>query len=73
MCGPWRAASDLVLEPEIGDFGYDDFARAADLIRAGEVACRAAMPTIREWFPSMQTQQIAQAPAATTVPVTVKS
>lgn len=69
MCGPWRAASDLVLEPEIGDFGYDDFARATDLIRAGEVACRAAMPTIREWFPATQTLQTGQVPAATTVPV----
>jgi hypothetical protein len=61
-----------VLEPEIGDFGYDDFARATDLILAGEVACRAAMPTIREWFPATQTQA-AQAPAATAVPVAAKS
>jgi hypothetical protein len=72
MCGPWRAASDLVLEPEIGDFGYDDFARATDLIRAGEMACRAAMPTIREWFPATHIQT-AQAPAATSVPVVAKS
>jgi NTE family protein len=51
MCGPWRAASDLVLEPAIGEFGYDDFARAMDLIRAGEVAARAALPEIKAWLP----------------------
>jgi NTE family protein len=52
MCGPWRAASDVVVEPEIGQFGYDDFARAPELIRAGEAATRKMLPSIREWFPA---------------------
>lgn len=74
MCGPWRAASDVVLEPEIGDFGYDDFARATDLIHAGEVACRAAMPMIREWFPAITTEAIGQQPTtAASLPVAAKS
>ena len=73
MCGPWKAASDLVLEPEIGDFGYDDFARATDLIRAGEVACRAAMPTIRQWFTATLPQPAQQQNATATVPVIAKS
>ena len=73
MCGPWRAASDVVLEPEIGDFGYDDFARAGELIRAGEVACRAAMPQIREWMPSVPSVQAAPQPASATVPAIAKS
>jgi NTE family protein len=51
MCGPWKAASDLILEPAIGEFGYDDFARAADLIRAGEAVARTALPQIRQWLP----------------------
>jgi hypothetical protein len=51
MCGPWKAASDIVLQPEIGEFAYDDFVRAPDLIRCGEVAARAAMPEIRAWMP----------------------
>jgi NTE family protein len=72
MCGPWRAASDVVLEPEIGDFGYDDFARAAELIRAGEVACRAAMPTIRAWMPATAIQTAPQQ-ATATVPAVAKS
>jgi NTE family protein len=49
-CGVWRAASDLVLEPDVSPYGYDDFAHAPDLIRAGEVAARAALPEIRKWL-----------------------
>lgn len=52
MCGPWKSASDVVLEPAIGEFGYDDFVRAPDLIRAGEVVARAALPQIMEWIPA---------------------
>jgi NTE family protein len=62
MCGPWQAATDVLLQPEIGEFAYDDFVRAPDLIRAGEAAARAAMPQIRAWFP-------APAPAAVPGPV----
>jgi NTE family protein len=72
MCGPWRAASDVVLEPEIGDFGYDDFARASELIRAGEVACRAAVSSIRAWMPAT-TLQPAPQQANTPVPAVAKS
>jgi NTE family protein len=71
MCGPWRAASDLVLEPEIGEFGYDDFVRAPELIKAGEMAARAALPQIRTWLPSLASQEPAT-PAATTIPATAK-
>jgi NTE family protein len=78
MCGPWRAASDVVLEPAIGEFGYDDFARALDLVRAGEVAARAALPQIKAWFPESATapqqeiQQQATQAVAGAVPVVVK-
>ncbi len=51
MCGPWKLASDVIMAPEIGQFSYDDFVRAPEMIRAGEAAARAVMPTIREWFP----------------------
>jgi NTE family protein len=55
MCGPWKAASDIILQPEIGEFAYDDFVRAPDLIRCGEVTARAAMPEIRKWMPAPAT------------------
>jgi NTE family protein len=51
MCGVWKSAADLVLEPAIGEFSYDDFVRAPELIKTGEVAARAALPQIRSWFP----------------------
>lgn len=74
MCGPWKSASDVVLEPAIGEFGYDDFVRAPDLIRAGEVVARAALPQIMEWIPTAQPaeQKIVSAvslPTTKTAPV----
>jgi hypothetical protein len=47
----------VVIEPEIGEFGYDDFVRAPELVRAGEVATRAVLPKIREWLPTAQPEQ----------------
>ncbi len=70
MCGPWKAASDIILEPEIGEFAYDDFVRAKDLIRCGEVATRAAIPQIRAWMPAPE-PAIATAAVAAAVTTTV--
>ena len=64
MCGPWQAASDIVLQPEIGEFAYDDFVRAPELIRVGEAATRAVLPQIREWMPALAQEPISQAPIA---------
>ena len=50
MSGLWRGAADLVIEPKVAGYGYDDFKRADDLIQAGETAMRAAMPTVRKWL-----------------------
>jgi NTE family protein len=62
MCGVWKSAADVVLEPAIGEFSYDDFVRAPELIKAGEAAARAALPQIRSWFPaSSQAQESASA------------
>ncbi len=69
MCGPWRAASDIVIEPEIGDFGYDDFVRAPELVRAGELAGRAVIQQIKSWLPEVApVQATAQAPAPLPAP-----
>jgi NTE family protein len=46
----WRGAADLVVEPDVAGFGYDDFKRAGELIRAGEVAMRQALPEVRKWL-----------------------
>ncbi|MCU0291340.1 MAG: patatin-like phospholipase family protein [Thermoanaerobaculaceae bacterium] len=39
--------ADVVVEPFVGDVGYDDFSQAKRLIEAGEEAARAALPRIR--------------------------
>jgi NTE family protein len=50
MSALWRGAADLVVEPDVAGFGYDDFKRAADLIKVGEVAMRNALPEVRKWI-----------------------
>jgi NTE family protein len=46
----WREAADLVIEPDVAGFAYDDFKRAKDLIRVGEAAMRQALPEVRTWL-----------------------
>jgi NTE family protein len=55
----WRGAADLVVEPDVAGFAYDDFKRSGELIRAGEVAMRQALPEVRRWL---------EAAAATSAP-----
>ena len=59
MSTVWRGAADLVIEPDVAGFAYDDFRRAAELVRAGEVAMRQALPQVRKWL---------EAPAEVNVP-----
>ena len=37
-----------VIEPDVAGFAYDDFRRAAELVHAGEVAMRQALPQVRK-------------------------
>lgn len=46
----WREAADIVIEPDVAGFGYDDFKRADELVHAGEVAMRKALPDVRKWL-----------------------
>lgn len=46
----WRPWTDLLVEPDVKGFKYDDFEHACDLIREGETATRAALPEIRAWL-----------------------
>ena len=50
MSPAWRGAADLVVEPEVAGFAYDDFKRAGDLISVGETAMRKALPEVRKWL-----------------------
>ncbi len=46
----WQGAADVVVEPDVAGFAYDDFKRSDELIRSGEVAMRQAMPEVRKWL-----------------------
>jgi NTE family protein len=50
MSSLWKDAADLVIEPDVAGFAYDDFKRADELIHVGEVAMRNALPVVRKWM-----------------------
>jgi len=50
MSPVWKSAADLVIEPDVAGFDYDDFKRADELIHVGEVAMRRALPQVRSWI-----------------------
>lgn len=43
----WRSSADVVIEPDVARFAWDDFSRTAELLQAGEAAAIAALPGIR--------------------------
>lgn len=50
MSPVWRSAADLVIEPDVAGFDYDDFKRADELMHVGEEAMRRALPEVRKWL-----------------------
>ena len=43
----WRQQADVIIEPDVKPFVWDDFSRANEMVAAGEAAARAALPQIR--------------------------
>jgi len=43
----WRQQADVIIEPDVKPFVWDDFSRSPDMIAAGETATLAALPEIR--------------------------
>jgi NTE family protein len=43
----WRRATDIIIEPNVKDFLWDDFEKTLELIAVGETAARAALPKIQ--------------------------
>jgi NTE family protein len=75
MMGPvWRGAADLVIEPDVAGFDYDDFKRADELIQVGEHAMRNALPQVRKWLelPAESASPL-KAPALVASPVTMSA
>ena len=46
----WRGAADVIVEPDVAGFAYDDFKRAGELVTSGEVAMRKVLPEVRKWL-----------------------
>jgi NTE family protein len=44
----WRQQADVIIEPDMKTFVWDDFTRTPELVQAGEAAAREALPRIRE-------------------------
>jgi NTE family protein len=65
----WRGAADVIVEPDVAGFSYDDFKRAGELISAGEEAMRKVLPEVRKWLETpMETPVVAKARAAVARP-----
>jgi NTE family protein len=68
MSGLWETAADVILQPDVRGFSYDGFDRAPELIRAGEVAARQALPAIRQWFAQPAQTPLSAQPAPVKAP-----
>jgi NTE family protein len=44
----WRQQADVIIEPDVKPFVWDDFSHTNDLVAVGEAAAEAALPQIRE-------------------------
>jgi NTE family protein len=44
----WRQQADVIIEPDVKPFVWDDFTRTNELVAVGEAAAEAALPQIRE-------------------------
>jgi NTE family protein len=63
MSSLWKNAADVVVEPEVAGFAYDDFKRAGELMNAGEVAMRKVLPQVRKWLEAPAAVVPAKVPA----------
>ena len=55
----WRRAADIIIEPVVKDFLWDDFEKTSELIAAGETAARAVLPKIRAALETKREQEAA--------------
>ncbi|MFZ0760573.1 MAG: patatin-like phospholipase family protein [Candidatus Sulfotelmatobacter sp.] len=64
----WRGAADIIVEPDVSGFAYDDFKRAGELMTAGEAAMRKVLPEVRKWLEVAETSTSAKARPAVARP-----
>jgi NTE family protein len=61
----WKPAADLIIEPDVNGYKYDAFEHSAALVKAGEIATRAALPEIRKWLQTESHNQMTTTRATT--------
>src|SRR5215470_5734146 len=66
-CTHSKSCADLVIEPDVTGYRYDDFERSADLITLGEAAVKPFIAKIRKWLEPTTTE--AAIPSRTPAPV----
>src|SRR5579863_7542312 len=61
----WRRAADIIVEPNVKNFLWDDFEKTSELIEAGEAAARAALSKIRAALEVKPDNAVSVAPLGT--------
>jgi hypothetical protein len=61
-CEQSRECADLIIEPDVTGYRYDDFEHSAELVKIGEESTRAALPEIRKWLQTSERVQGVMAP-----------
>ncbi len=59
----WRQKADVIIQPDVQPFVWDDFVKTPQLIAAGEAAARQALPRIRAALAPPAEQPAAERPA----------
>jgi NTE family protein len=60
----WRKEADVILEPDVTPYLWDDFSKTTELVRAGEQAALKALPAIRAALESKTVDSIEDASQA---------
>ena len=66
-CTQSKRCADLVIEPDVTGYRYDDFERSADLVALGEAAVKPFIAKIRKWLESTTAEAVM--PSRTPAPV----
>jgi NTE family protein len=57
-CEQSRKCADLIIEPDVTGYRYDDFEHSPELVKIGEAAARSVVPEIRKWLETPQKAQV---------------
>src|SRR5689334_4972856 len=65
----WRTQADIIIEPDVKQFVWDDFSKTPDMVAAGEIAALGALPQIRA---ALRGEKRDSAPGDNLSPATLK-